>query len=532
MSRVSPFESSLTLHLTLFIHFMSETPPIVAYGSQRGAAQRVAQTIAKSLGVTAIQLNHLRMDALSRAQVAIIAISTFANGQYPSNASSFADNLQCYGASLSQLRFAVIALGSTFYPNFCRAGIAVFDGLVKHEATPLLPLVRSDRASHDAGEGAIEHFVSEVLKILAKAKAETGVAFQAIPKEPLSLLPNGFSIVNIRTKFVVSADGYVPVLRRYVIDLPTGASAVAGGQVLVLPENDPAVASAVVSKLKLDPDAAFAVTDPIGELVIPPKVTVRDLFLKYVDLSCPVPPKLAQFAGVASAASTSVGQFLLSEFNADVKDISQFFTVLPQINPRTYSIASEKPAVAELVVGDIRLPDGRPGLSTGFLARKSTLKIAVEFIDGEFKYPTTPETPLILVALGTGIAPILSVLEHRRRGGFGPCFVIYGIRVREAAAALLTELEGFKTAGVINELWIAVSRAEAREHVQDVINANGDKIWTLWSDPATELFYCGTPPGFESVRLALVAVTQQLGKRQQTQAAMFTARHKITVEAY
>jgi sulfite reductase alpha subunit-like flavoprotein len=54
--------------------------------------------------------------------------------------------------------------------------------------------------------------------------------------------------------------------------------------------------------------------------------------------------------------------------------------------------------------------------------------------------------------------------------------VTCGIRVREATASLLSELEQFKTAGMTNRLWIAVSRTDADERVQDVIKNNGEKI--------------------------------------------------------
>jgi sulfite reductase alpha subunit-like flavoprotein len=261
-------------------------------------------------------------------------------------------------------------------------------------------------------------------------------------------------------------------------------------------------------------------------------VTLSDLLLKYIDLSGRVPGKLAQLAGVESPAASSVGEFLVKEFNGTITNITQFLAVLPRIESRTYSIASEKADVVELIIGDVNLTDGRLGLTTGYLARESTNEIAVSFIEGEFHYPADPATPLILIGLGTGIAPIVSILEHRKAGGFGKGIVIFGLRVRQAAAGLLEELNALKEAGVYDELWLAVSHAEDRLHVADVINNNKAKVWELWSIPTTELFYCGAPTGYDSVRDALVGLTIEFGKKQKTQAATFTSKHTITVEAY
>jgi sulfite reductase (NADPH) flavoprotein alpha-component len=156
----------------------------------------------------------------------------------------------------------------------------------------------------------------------------------------------------------------------------------------------------------------------------------------------------------------------------------------------------------------------------------------VQFVDGVFKYPENPQTPLILVALGSGIAPIFSILEHRKSGGFGKCFVIVGLRTRQAALTAIQELEGYKEAGIIDELWLAISHAEETLHIRDVIRMNAERIWEIWADRASRLFYCGTADGFDLVRLAFVNVTVACGKQPRASAFSFTAGLIITVESY
>jgi sulfite reductase alpha subunit-like flavoprotein len=266
--------------------------------------------------------------------------------------------------------------------------------------------------------------------------------------------------------------------------------------------------------------------------VIPEKIVIRDLFLKYFDLSGRIPPKLAVYGGIDDPKSPSVGRFLMDEFTRTVDNLPEFLSVLPQLEARTYSIACEKRDTAELIVTQVFIEPDRPGLCTGYLLRPSTTALSMQFVDGVFKYPEDPQTAMILVALESGISPIFSILEHRRSGAFGKCFVIVGLTTRQAAVTAIQELEGYKDAGVIDELWLAISRAENRLHVSDVIRMNAERIWEIWEDQTSLLFYCGTPAGFESVKLAFVDVTVTRGKRPRPSALNFTARHNIVVESY
>jgi sulfite reductase alpha subunit-like flavoprotein len=300
----------------------------------------------------------------------------------------------------------------------------------------------------------------------------------------------------------------------------------------ILPRNDPAVVAQVISKLNLVASDTLAVHDPLGATAIPSKVTIAGLFSQYLDLSGKVPPRLAAFAGVDAPVSKSIGRFLVDEFARPIDNFAKFLALLPPIEPRTYSIASERPDVAELVVADVFIDSDILGLCTGHLGRETTTEIAVQFIDGDFVYPEAPDTPLLLVALGSGIAPIFSAIEHRVGGGFGKCFVIYGLRFRDAALLAIERINEFKEQGAIDEFWLAVSRAEDHLHVADVIAAKAEQVWELWSDPKCELFYCGPPLGYDSVRDALVNITVNFGKKTRNSAISFTTKHKIMVESY
>jgi cytochrome P450/NADPH-cytochrome P450 reductase len=320
-------------------------------------------------------------------------------------------------------------------------------------------------------------------------------------------------------------------MRRLSLPLPPGVSTRVGGLVEILPQNDPAIVEQVLQKFQWPSEMTFSVADPLDSSFIPSRVTLGQLFAQYLDLSGRVGLKLSRYAGIDRPESETVADFLLKEFNRTIENLAEFLAVLPQIQPRTYSIASEKDGLLNLVVADVSFQD-RLGLATGFLAHPSTVRVPLRFIDGEFTYPEDPDVPLLLFAVGSGVAPILAILDHRRKVKCGRCFLFYGLRVREAAPLVLTELQQAKDDGVIDELFIAVSRAESRIHIDVLIRENEAKIWEIFANPAAEVFYCGLPGGYDSVREALLKLATNQLNHNRSSALHAMTKHKITIEAY
>jgi sulfite reductase (NADPH) flavoprotein alpha-component len=264
--------------------------PIVAYGSGRGSSERIAKDIAGSLGVEAIQLNQLGLKVLPTASSAVFVCATINNGNVPRNADSFFRKLEAARAiRLRGLRFALLALGSSYYSTFCRAGDAIYRMLTDRDAVPFVPYARADKAASDLGQGMIDKLVSEVIVYLAKRKKENALQFTVIPPESVDLPPINFQTVPILGRSVLSAPDYLPSLTRLTIPVPPGVSYAAGGQVRILPQNDSNIVSQILAKFQIDPQLTLSVRDPLQLAVIPEKVIIRDLFLKYFDLSDRIP---------------------------------------------------------------------------------------------------------------------------------------------------------------------------------------------------------------------------------------------------
>jgi sulfite reductase alpha subunit-like flavoprotein len=184
--------------------------PVVAFGSSRGASERAAKAIASSLGVTAVALNSLSLTTLAQAEFAVFVISTIGNGNYPKNAEKFCQGLERAGIDLSRLRFALLALGSTFYTHFCQSGELLHKMLTERGAEPFVGYVRSDKAAADLGVGAIDKFIRGTI---AKEKKENAIQFTPIGPESVALPPITFQTVPITDRELLSAPGYSSIPR-------------------------------------------------------------------------------------------------------------------------------------------------------------------------------------------------------------------------------------------------------------------------------------------------------------------------------
>ena len=511
---------------------MTTAPILVAYGSARGTSAKISKRIGAELHIEAVALNDVTVDQLSNAKIAIFVAATTGNGQNPSNCDEFMTRLEGSGVDLSGLRYALLALGSTNFEFFCRTGKTLNSLLERSKATPLIPYAESDKASEDLGESVVEKFVADVL-LAVRGSAQEGSA-GAIVVTPVDTAedapPRGFEFVPIHAVTRMSSGTYTPALWRIRFAVPHGVRYVAGGHILIMPENQKSVVAQVLSKLHLPP--TFSVVDPTGESLIPEKVTTEQLFARFIDLACRVPAKLAEFFGVTDVKSANVGEFLLNEVTS-FPEAGVLLNALPKINPRTYSLSSEREEYAEILVGDRLMPDGKPGLASRFLSDPETVKIAVKFIDGMFTYPADPSTPIVITALGTGISPVFSILDHRSKGGkFGKCVLLYGVRFEAAGHQVIQELQEMKKNGVIDELFVCVSREGDKVHIGDAMKQNAQLFWDVWKDPKAEAFYCGPPGGFESFREAMVGVGVAVGGLDKDSALSVFEKHKANVEAF
>jgi len=204
-------------------------------------------------------------------------------------------------------------------------------------------------------------------------------------------------------------------------------------------------------------------------------------------------------------------------------------TLLPCIKPRLYTIASSSrayPGKARLtvVINDWETPSGaqRVGLCTDYLERigeeGGPAQAACTMTSGTFNFPASNETPMVMVGLGTGVAPFIAFAQDRRwrrDGGEknGPMWLFYGCR-HEAKDYILGEtLEALEGEGILTELRPAFSRDTAEKvYVQHRIVEEPEKIYTDLITHGGYFYLCGQAGQLElDVKAALVTCFEKGG---------------------
>jgi sulfite reductase alpha subunit-like flavoprotein len=552
-----------------------EKMPLVAFGSASGNGARLARTVAGYIGTGAVSLNQCGLAKMLKKKTAVIVCSTFGDGEMPANAEQFIEQLEANTESLSDLKYAVLALGSRDYPKFCAAARRIDATLSKMGAQRILPTVELDASSPDKGEGLFESWAPSIvtslgfkmpdIQIKPQYALKTIEGSDPIAAEPANPIGFGWGVVLSST--ILTPDGFEPQMHRYTIKLPRGMTYLAGDHVAILPQNDEHVVQAVITCLKLDPDRVIDVETelPEGLNVIPSRVTIRQLFSQYLDLNglptrnvvrvfnqfCTEPFTKERLAKLLDPADPhyfndlltdcSIGEFIQENAPNGIPPLEYLMTACPAIQPRLYSIASAPSAGArnlDLIVTDnsYGTENHRRGLCTSYLKRFGLTRVAIHTQTGCFGYPKDPSTPILMAALGCGVAPMLSLLQHRENlaGDIGNAALFFGCRMKNTYPILDSILQNYVETGAMQDLYVAYSRqGNSKTYITDLMRQNPDDVWKYWSNPKCEYFYCGPARGIpDQLHAIMVQISMEKGNMSREDAEAFCIAHPHHIEAF
>jgi sulfite reductase alpha subunit-like flavoprotein len=255
----------------------------------------------------------------------------------------------------------------------------------------------------------------------------------------------------------------------------------------------------------------------LPDLGAPPS---RKNIQRMADAYCRCPPEAAALRGMAEDEKMYKDTVLnngltltelLAKFKSIRVDIEEFCSLLPRINPRYYSISSSplvQPNRVTITVGRVEFQTKRGrhhrGAASTMLHSKgigSMVLCKVKQLNGQFKLPKDPDTPIVMVGPGTGVAPFMGFLEERevliaRNGGtLGPAHLFFGCRSRSTDFIYMNRLESYTENGVLssNGLHVAFSREQESEkvYVQDLIAASSEELWHLIQNGNASVYICG-----------------------------------------
>jgi len=211
-----------------------------------------------------------------------------------------------------------------------------------------------------------------------------------------------------------------------------------------------------------------------------------------------------------------------------------FIEALEPLQPRLYSISSSHnatPGKLSLTVDCVRYVIGkrkRLGVASTFLAERiqpgDEVKVYVQKAHG-FALPQDPNTPIIMIGPGTGIAPFRAFLHDRRATGApGKNWLFFGHQRSASDFFYADELNAMKTSGLLTRMSLAWSRdGDKKFYVQDRMREVGREIWT-WLAEGANIYICGDAKRMaKDVERALVDIVAQFGARSTDEAVLFVA---------
>ena len=176
-----------------------------------------------------------------------------------------------------------------------------------------------------------------------------------------------------------------------------------------------------------------------------------------------------------------------------------FAGLLRPMPPRLYSIASSlkaHPDEVHLTVAVVRY-DGhgrkRKGVCSSYLADRVGETVPCYLHPNKnFKLPENPDTPIIMVGPGTGVAPFRAFVEERRvTGAKGRNWLFFGDRSESTDYLYGQEWEGYREDDTVHELDLAWSRDQTEKvYVQHKMMERGSELWR-WLQDGAVFYVCG-----------------------------------------
>lgn len=170
----------------------------------------------------------------------------------------------------------------------------------------------------------------------------------------------------------------------------------------------------------------------------------------------------------------------------------------PSPGSREYSVASlPADGRVEIIVRLMTRSDGAPGLASGWLTRALAPGDPVDMrirANRSFHGPA-PETPLVLIGNGTGLAGLRAHWRARAGVAHGGTWLMFGERTSAHDAFLDDELQAALSAGVLTRLDRVFSRDPGDgRYVQALVGQHAADL-LAWVDRGATILVCGSLEG-------------------------------------
>lgn len=514
------------------------TPVTILWGSQTGTAEGLAKKFTKQgrksgLDPKVVDAAEYAFAELGNEQHLLIITSTYGEGEPPDNMTSFCKALLAEDApDLKNLSYSVLGIGDSSYPDFCQCGIDLDERLQKLGATAIVPRVDCDLDLDDDFAAWSENVMAALGQVAAEPEEED-TGYDKKNPFPSKVLCNK----NLNSEDSDKATHHIELSLK-----DSGLSYEAGDALGVYPVNCSKLVGDILSLLPFDGSETTSAGTTLEE-ALTSHYEIRNLTL-------PVLKKWAEVSGSeilslliddrAAASDFMWGRDiidLLKEHPIDFTAADNFLVLIKKLTPRLYSISSSPkahPDEVHLTVGLVKYESHgveRKGVCSSYLGERGEEAPPRIFMHSNksFRLPADPETAIIMVGPGTGIAPFRAFLEERQATQSpGKNWLFFGNPHIATDYLYQDELDGFQKKGSLHKLSTAFSRDQKEKiYVQDKILEQAKEVFA-WLEDGAYFYVCGDASRMaKDVDAALHKVIETHGKMTPEAAAEYVQSMKI-----
>lgn len=528
-------------------------PATILWGSQTGNSEGCAKKLAKAMrnanfDPKVVDMADYAPERLASEKNLLLITSTYGDGEPPDNAEALYNYILSEDAArMEGVKFSVLALGDTEYPDFCKCGIDFDRRFAELGAERISELVLCDvdyEEAFDTWKKAVMEALGGGEQAITIGESEGG--FEGYGKK------NPFPAEILRTR---NLNGAESERETYHIEIGLDGSGLeyeAGDALGVMPRNSPEHVDELLSHLP------FNIRDEVP-LPAGGEAPLRDALISYYDIRSVTRPFLEKWQAKSGSPylraliegndKETIDKFcwgrevidLVIDHPADFPDAEEFVGTLKKLQPRLYSIASSPkahPGEVHLTVAIVRYDSfgrKRGGVCSTYLSDRIAGEKPGVFVhkNKAFRLPEDPAVPVIMIGPGTGIAPFRAFLEERQiTEATGKNWLFFGNPYKSTDFLYQDELEAMQSEGDLEKmslarLDLAFSRDQAHKiYVQDRMREAGEELFK-WLEEGAHLYVCGDASRMaKDVDKALHDVIAEHGKLSPEAAAEYVQELK------
>ncbi|MYN13333.1 assimilatory sulfite reductase (NADPH) flavoprotein subunit [Pusillimonas sp. TS35] len=512
----------------------------ILYGSQTGNAKRVAEALLQRLHAENLSARLVRADRYATRELKdehylYVVMSTQGDGEPPDDSLAFVEFLNSRRApKLPQLKYAVLGLGDSSYPDFCGISQRIDARL---EALGAQRIREAGAADLDIDtvaapwrEDVLAYARKELDRNGAARQARAGTVTPLRPKAPTVTREQPFLAEVLLNQPITGRDSDKDI-RHIEISLAGSHLSYQPGDALgVWPKQSDELVERVLQTLALDGAEDVAINGA--------RRTLREWLQGHRELTQITRPFLVALA--ARAGSDSLDALLRPEGAQELRALfesrqlidvlrawpaawtaEELVQALRPLAPRMYSIASSQSAVDDevhLTLAHVAYEqDGeqRWGVASHFLSTLEEGSQVPVFVEenSRFRLPEDGNRDVIMIGPGTGVAPFRAFVQERAAAGAaGRNWLFFGNP--HFASDFLYQLEWQRALadGELHRMDVAFSRDQAgKVYVQDRMLEHAAELYE-WIENGAHVYVCGDATRMaRDVQDALLRIARQEG---------------------